>query len=335
MKMESTKPISNILSYRSHIMLFSALWILCSHSVGTIGEEQWNFLLKFKPIIAFGWGGVDIFLFLSGLGIGLSLTKKQTFSTFISKRFKRIFFPFFIMVTVEHIINQTQTIAYLLDITTISYWLPLIGEHSKNTFWYISAAFAFYIFSYPYYKYFFQKKPLISTIIVSVIGLLLYRLLFGKIDFFLARVPIYFIGMYVSRLVDKSFNPTPFILLSGITYCGMSLAAWKFGGLILSSMGLHFILFIIITPGLIFLLGKIFKFLDGLNWGTYLNKLFNFMGNYSLEIYLVHWSFLCMIQKFNWDISWGVFLGISMLSSFLVKFLATQFLIINKKLYQI
>lgn len=77
--MESTKPISNILSYRSHIMLFSALWILCSHSVGTIGEEQWNFLLKFKPIIAFGWGGVDIFLFLSGLGIGLSLTKSRHF----------------------------------------------------------------------------------------------------------------------------------------------------------------------------------------------------------------------------------------------------------------
>ena len=76
--MESMTPISNILSYRSHIMLFSALWILCSHSVSTVGEEQWNFLLKFKPIIAFGWGGVDIFLFLSGLGIGLSLTKKQT-----------------------------------------------------------------------------------------------------------------------------------------------------------------------------------------------------------------------------------------------------------------
>lgn len=63
MKMESTKPISNILSYRSHIMLFSALWILCSHSVCTIGEEQWNFLLKLKPIIAFGWGALTYFFF--------------------------------------------------------------------------------------------------------------------------------------------------------------------------------------------------------------------------------------------------------------------------------
>ena len=330
--MTALKPRSNVLAYRSHIMLFSALWILCCHSVSIMGTEQWTFLQMFKPLIAFGWGGVDIFLFLSGLGIGLSLSKRPQFNSFFSKRFNRIFYSFFIIVTIVHIANQTSTIDYILDTTTLSYWLPLFGINATNSFWYISAAFAFYLLSYPYYNLFFYKKPLLSTIIISLIGLICYKLLFGKIDFFLARIPIYFIGMYSSKFVCQSFKSTPFILLSIIAYSAMSLIAWKFGGLTLSSTGLNFIFFIFITPGLVFLLSSFFKFLDNMKWGKYLNKTFNILGNYSLEIYLVHWGLLCMMKEFEWNINWFIFIGITILISFAVKITSNLIISINRNI---
>ena len=310
-------------------MFFAAFWILCSHSIGVVGAEQWPFLMKLKPLIAFGWGGVDIFFFLSGLGIGLSLSKNPSFSIFISKRFNRIFCSFFLIVTVEHIVNGTRTVSYLLDVSTISYWLPLFGEHSKNTFWYVSAAFAFYLLSYPYYRI-FCKKPFVSTVVIVLLGLALYKLLFGKIDFFLGRIPIYFMGMYASRWVNTSFKTWPFVLLASIAYCVMALIAWRYGGMVLSGSGLHFILFMFITPGLVFFLSNVFKFMDRFKLGSFVDKQLACLGKYSLEIYLVHWSFICMIKQFDWKISWILFVIVSIVLAWVVKKLADGMLAWDK-----
>ena len=274
---QRTKPLTLLLTYRSQIMFFAAFWVLCSHSIGIVGAEQWPFLMNLKPLIAFGWGGVDIFLFLSGMGIGLSLSKSPSFPTFMSKRFNRIFGSFFLIVTVEHLVNGTQTVSYLLDVSTLSYWLPLLGEHSKNTFWYVSAAFVFYLLSYPYYKV-FSKKPLLATVLVSLGGLILYRLLFGKIDFFLARIPIYFIGMYASTLLHVSFRSWPFVVFSGFVYCVMAMISWLYGGQTLSDIGLHFVLFIFITPGLVFALAYLFDFMDRYKIGQVANKAISCLG---------------------------------------------------------
>ncbi|MCR8912779.1 acyltransferase [Barnesiella sp. ET7] len=322
-------PIKSVLYYRSHIMFFAALWILCSHSISIVGAEQWSFLLKLKPLIAFGWGGVDIFFFLSGLGIGLSLSKQPKFSTYLSKRFNRIWFPFFLIVTIEHVMNNTKTISYLLDVSTLSYWLPLLGEHSKNTFWYISAAFAFYLISYPYHAL-FCRRPLLSTILISILGLVLYKLFFGKIDFFLGRVPIYFIGMYASRWVNVSFKSFPFIFIGLLSYCLMALVAWRYGGLLLSEVGLHFILFIAIAPGIVLFLANLFEFINKYKWGALVNRICNKLGKYSLEIYLVHWTFLCMIKQFEWEIPWIIFVVVSIAIACILQFISNYLLQINK-----
>lgn len=260
------RPIVEMLEYRSSIMAFAAFWILCSHSIGAVGGRQWEYLNYFRPFIAFGWGGVDIFLFLSGLGIALSLNKRPSLSQFLSKRFNRIYPAFFIAVTIEHIIYNTTVQSFWLDVSTLSYWSPLLGIQEKNTFWYVSAIFAFYLISYPYYKYCFSKWPLLSTIIISVLGLLLYQI-FPPLKLFLGRIPIFFIGMYSSLFLEKEFKTIKFVLLSIFCYCLMSLIAWLYGGRILSDTGIHFIFFIFITPGLIILLSKILSYLNNIKIG--------------------------------------------------------------------
>lgn len=93
--------LENILLYRSHIMAIAALWILGSHCY-YLG--LWNDLSWFKPLLAYGWAGVDVFLFLSGIGIGFSLSKRPSATNFFSKRFNRIFPTFFIAIAIEHLI---------------------------------------------------------------------------------------------------------------------------------------------------------------------------------------------------------------------------------------
>lgn len=61
-----------VLKHRNKIMFFAAFWILCSHSLTSSGC-QYSFLNLFRLLVAYG--GVDIFFFLSGIGIALSLQK--------------------------------------------------------------------------------------------------------------------------------------------------------------------------------------------------------------------------------------------------------------------
>lgn len=316
----SKTPIELSLEYRSQIMSFAAFWILCSHSINICGENLWTYLYYFKPLIAYGWGGIDIFFFLSGLGIGLSLKKNPSTAQFFSKRFNRIFPAFFIVVTVEHLLYNDSILKYFWDVTMLGYWTPLLGYATKNTFWYVSAAFAFYLLSYPYYKYYFSKRPLLSTLIISVIGFSLYYIL--PLDLFLGRIPIYFMGMFASQYVHKCFKIFPFGILAIAVYMTICYVAYRYGGRILTDHGLHFFAFIFITPGLVFLLAKCFSFLDSIKIGKLIVRYIDVIGRVSLEFYLVHWVLLCAIDALGWYLPWGVFILLSLTFAYMVHWTA-------------
>ena len=290
------------------------MWILGSHCY-YLG--QWNGLAWFKPLLAYGWAGVDIFLFLSGIGIGSSLSKKPSTTKFFSKRFNRIFPTFFIAVAIEHLIYNTDVVSFWLDVSTISYWLPLIGIHSKITFWYVSAIFVFYFIAYFYYKHCFIKNPLIFTVVISILGIVLSQFA-PSIHLFTARIPIFFIGMYFSLYLKKDIKISPFILLSILCYFLLIFLAWKYGGAVLMAKGLPFYVFILITPGFIFLLASIFSILDKTRYGKIIDKGIDWMGKLSLELYFIHWILLCAINTFDYHLSWGIFVLLSLFISYIL-----------------
>ena len=224
------------------------------------------------------------------------------------------------MVTIEHLLYNNSIVKYFGDVTTLSYWTPLFGYTTKNTFWYVSAAFAFYLISYPYYKYCFSRRPLLSTILISVVGFSLYYIL--PLNLFLGRVPIYFIGMYASLYVNKHFKVFPLGILSVVVYILICYVAYKYGGRTLSDYGLHFFAFIFITPGLTFMLIKCFSLLDHSKPGKLLVQCMGFVGKVSLEFYLVHWVLLCAIDAFSWDMPWGIFILLSLMAAYIVHWAA-------------
>ena len=79
---------SKILSeYRIAIFGFAALWIFMRH---TIHCGDFTYIQPMYWFFQFGDAGVDIFLFLSGYGLTLSLEKSKSITTFYKKRFRRL-----------------------------------------------------------------------------------------------------------------------------------------------------------------------------------------------------------------------------------------------------
>lgn len=79
----SNSPYGLISKYRSELMGLSILWVVLFHS-----SIDLNFF-PFSEIKSIGYGGVDIFLLVSGIGIYKSL-EKNSISRFIKNRAKKI-----------------------------------------------------------------------------------------------------------------------------------------------------------------------------------------------------------------------------------------------------
>lgn len=315
-------PIQLILTYRTQIMCFAAIWIMLVHCFALL--PQFYILKYIKPLICYGYGGVDIFLFISGLGIALSLQKPQTAYTFFKKRVSKIFPIFFIVVTVYSILMTSQLLDWFYQVSTLSMWLPLFGIDVINVFWYVGAAFTFYAISWICYKY-FVKYPLLVTIGLSSIGLIIfYTFHVDTLRLFLMRFPIYFAGMYASRLCNRNFNPIYLIALSVVAYGVLGICSSLLGGEIISRYGINFLMLALIAPGLSILIASICNFLNRYSVARPIISSLGYIGTMSLEIYLVHWGLICIMKKYSLEYSPLTFFAISFLVAYIVHLIISK-----------
>lgn len=316
-------PIQLILIYRTQIMCFAAIWIMLSHCLGA-GFHQFRILEYLKPLIRYGVGGVDIFLFISGLGIALSLQKPQTASLFFKKRILKIFPIFFIIVTVYSLLMNDQLLDWFYQVSTLSMWLPLFSVDVISVFWYVGAAFTFYAISWVCYRY-FVKYPLLVTIGLSSIGLIIfYTLQLDTLKIFLMRFPIYFAGMYASHFCNRNFNPIYLIALSVVAYGVLGICSSLLGGEIISRYGINFLMLALIAPGLSILIASICNFLNCYSVARPIINTAGYIGIMSLEIYLVHWGLICIMKKYSLEYSLLTFFAISFLVAYIVHLIISK-----------
>ncbi len=132
----------SFLTDRQVYMGFAILLVVVYHIVGRFHIHGYGI----AHVLGKGYVGVDIFLFLSGLGLCYSCTK-NSLSQFYKNRFIRIIPLFVIVATIHSIVYQVtegnlSIWGYFCNITTLSYYG--IGGHYVN--WFISALLIFYIF---------------------------------------------------------------------------------------------------------------------------------------------------------------------------------------------
>lgn len=205
------------------------------------------------------------------------------------------------------------------------------------TFWYVSAAFAFYLLSFPLF-HMLKKYPLPFTALISIVGILLFYLgilwmndTLGNIHLFLARIPIYFSGLFVGYKIKVLHFPSKIlVLISLLAYLSLGMGSMLLGGRVFTLYGFNFALLFFVTPGLIVALTIAFRWMEQWKMGKLFNKLLQYIGTFSLELYFTHMLIINLICQNHMEMNFGIFLMLSIVSSVVLKKMASCFLIMVK-----
>lgn len=273
--------LSDLSTYRTQLMGIAALMIIICHA-NTYHVLLPNFLAS---LLRWGNLGVDIFLFLSGIGLYYSLNRRQLctrsdYISFYKRRFTRILIPYWMVYLPACIFFMIMGMYSfgdsLLCLSTIEYWLFHRGA------WFVSMILVLYLAAPVLYKTIStdNKWVIAAGIIVALTILcnipvndhssdsILYNMQWA-----FNRVPSFILGITIGSSCKngKQIPPSQILLfsLSGIIM-SVSIGVWKCLWLIIPTI-LYFLIILI-------------KLLEN----TRIDNGLKFLGEISLESYLTN-----------------------------------------------
>ena len=293
----NTKTINHyIRNNRTELMGICIIWVVWFHSIIHVFLPDSNpiFLfingvLEFTKLI--GYGGVDIFLFVSGFGIYHSLSKNSV-STFIFNRCNKIIPVWWIYLVLytclSFFFDNTVTKHKLLSSALfVGFWQ---GKSIGN--WYVYVIVLFYLISPVIYSLIHDSKnKLKCTVFIICIGLLIS---FTFIDRFLmmmsfSRIPVFVLGFFFAAAMnDFAMNRKRWIAVLAVCALGIFILHYTYIHyyLYLDGYGMWWYPFILIAPSLsVLLCGLLEKLKAGR--AAFLAQPLKIFGNASLEILLV------------------------------------------------
>lgn len=325
-----------ISKHRSEIMGVATLSIVVFHiqSFCSIGDLPLLSRLLGQMNI-----GVEIFLFLSGVGLFYSFNnRKVKFTDYYTKRILNVYLPFLFinfpfMIYESFVIGNDSAWSFLLCWTGISNWIG-----TSQIGWYVSFAMITYLIYPVIFNLLNRQKSemmqfcfTVSMVIISIAFcfVLYYRFtnLYNIFEIAITRLPIFFIGCYFGSIVYHHKKMS----YKTILMCLMSIVLWfvlayiDVGPCARLSKCLLSITIVIILSGF-------FEFIN-IKW---IKNLFSFFGGISLEMYLLHIAFARVICRMNGHDSIFSYL-IVVIISILISFPISKFrnaivrLYVNKK----
>ena len=211
--------LSLLSKYRTELMGISALLILICHSVAYISMP--NFM---KYTLSLGNIGVDLFLFISGMGLWYSLEKFNSNNResvwggilyWYKDRYKKLFVPYLLTIFVSVIlqycfgtIHFNGLIDFILYISTLRFYT----SHSAP--WFIAAIIPLYLFA-PLFFYLLKRNV---WLFASVLIILFYAIhlcplslfpkslgdIWSNIQFVSIRAICFVLGMSMGQFVKFS-----------------------------------------------------------------------------------------------------------------------------------
>lgn len=245
--------------------------------------------------------GVDIFLFLSGIGLWFSWAKEshegrlaRDWAKFYWRRLVRIYPAWFMIASLYYIPRFDGT-----------HWADLFGDilinwdfwlNDELTFWYIPATMMLYIFAPPYMEL-IRRHPIYQWLVaIMIMWCILVQYVspihnaVGHIEIFWSRVPIFFLGINMGETVrQKQTLDGQSIWMILLTFVmALATSIW-----LEQEIHGHFplflerMLYIPLTVTTILILNRIFR-----RTPQWINRCFAFVGMISLESYLIHIEFV-------------------------------------------
>lgn len=279
--------------YKLSLMGVAILWVMFYHLASQ--GNSFHFGLA-HALLCIGDSGVDIFMFLSGIGLYHSFTKQNNLKVFYYKRFIRIVPKYIVVNLIVGFILGWSLENILINISTIGFWFN-IGCYD----WYIPTIMVFYLLfpiNYKMIKRYGRGYFVVNFIIVLAILICTYLVdslnFHDNRSFALSRWPIFLFGIYIGSLtyhkketVMNNFY-TLFFPFGGIFLMLLFLLFNKYENLPLYS-GIKQLFHLFYIPGVCVSICMI------LSRFHLFNRILEFAGKLSLELYLIH--FYIMIKK--------------------------------------
>jgi peptidoglycan/LPS O-acetylase OafA/YrhL len=294
--------MADISKYRSHIMGFCILEVILLHS-----SFQFPGALNYVRMM---YWAVDIFFFLSGLGIYHSLSRNSEIVPFYRRRFMRIYpayLPMLLLYFIPVLIKSApegSIWALIQQFLGNIFLLGWINGLDNQFNWYPQAIFITYLLS-----------PVLYFIVKSCHGS--GRKLFAVLAFFIvsqlcffgsgvlvaySRSIAFILGLISADMAvrNKDFRlnlPVVFVLF----IIGNCLAYYtqRMPEELIWSYGICWYPGILVIPGAMLLLCLFFRLCSRVGWLHWVSDIFDSLGRHSFEIFLVQEVIYEYIDKFN------------------------------------
>ena len=282
--------LANISRYRGELMGIAMIFIFLFH-VALPRSDMFFGLRRVGNI------GVDMFLFLSGVGLWFSWMKHPSLKHFFKRRYLRVYPTWFIISCLYYIPHFHGG--------GVRAWVDLIGDitinwdfwlHDELKFWYIPAMMMLYLFAPPYMQL-IRRHPVYRWLpVVMILWCILVQYVspihnaVGHIEIFWSRLPIFFIGINMGEAVRRKDKMDGASIWMILIVFAMTLSASIF---LEQELHGHFpiyverMLYIPLTITTILLLNRVFR-----RTPKWFNTIFKFVGALSLECYLIHIHFV-------------------------------------------
>ena len=303
-------------------MGFAILWVMILHSGLSIDSELFQ---AFKRI---GYGGVDIFLFASGLGCSYSLNKNRDIISFLKRRAVRILPTWWTFLIIWWLFQKQLELDWSRASFLGNFFAVQAFIDWRQCFnWYVSVMLFTYLLA-PYCFEFTERESFSRRTFLSVeIILLLICLPFLNHDYLIlvSRLPIFFAGFYIARLARRGavIDRHSAIGAVGVTLIGFGIliaCAGHYSDQTMTDLGLWWYPFLLITPGLC--LGMSFV----LSRAPLLDKILSTVGTLSFEIYLMHLGLLyfLIVHPPSDNVQWLGWFAASIAGGAALKFLVSK-----------
>lgn len=276
--------------HRSALMGFAMLIIVLFHVCGNRHETLWLCLARCGNV------GVDMFLFLSGIGLWFAWTKQPSFRHFYVRRYRRIY-PAWLIVAAIYYIPKCVAGKITASYTTLELLVNWgFWERQELNFWFIPTILFLYALA-PLYMRLIERAPLYRWLPVTF---LLFSMLInywlplrhavGYLEIMTSRIPIFLLGINIGEAVRTGRK-----LDAGVLWLLLIMFAMSLFVCVNFEDGLRYRFplfierwaYIPLSVTALLLLSALFERLPQMALRPLV-----FLGTISLELYLIHVEFV-------------------------------------------
>ena len=286
---------------RPILLGISTLWVVLYHSEIPFsrndgpGLAHLLYLLDYNVyfIKSIGQIGVEIFLFLSAIGLYFSLEKNDNIKSFYIRRIKRIIPEYLFVNIIWELYSSNSLSDSIKDILGIS----LFESGNRDNWFFILIFFLYFIFPFIHklmkkYNHYVPLFFIVISILINYIISKIFPITFVYTELAFRRIPVFLLGCFFAYYVK---NKSRFNMIYIIIPFSLFVLSYRFFAIekIYKSPLYRYVLGIS-GVSLVFIVAFLIQ-------SNIVKSIFNFIfekiGKYSLEMYLLFEKVLLVLMK--------------------------------------